>query len=86
MSKINKLIDKLATIPTDFKETELDKVMAYFRYTKLFTSGSGVKYVSKNDRSTINFHHPHGKVSAIKPCTIRDILCELRKEGKLANS
>lgn len=84
MSRINKLIDRLAMVPMDFKESELDKVMAYFRYTKLMTNGSGIKYVSENARSTINFHHPHGKVSAIKPCTIRDILRELRKDGKLA--
>ena len=84
MSKINKLIDRMITIPTDFRETDLDKVMAHFQYVKTMASGSGIKYFCAETNSLINFHHPHkGKGGVIKPCTIKDVVCQLQRNGKI---
>ena len=84
MSKINKLIDRMITIPNDFREADLDKVMSYFQYVKTMANGSGIKYYCAETNSLINFHHPHsGKSGIIKPCTIKDVVLELKTNGKI---
>ena len=85
MSTINKLISKMVTTPLDFKESDLDKVMSYFDYTKFTASGSGIKYVNYTTSSTINFHRPHGDRNSIRPSTLRDIVRELKNDGRILN-
>ena len=84
LSQMNKLIDRMVTIPNDFSESELDRVMAYFRYTKQTARGSGIKYVSMETSSMINFHRPHSSGKAnVRIATIKDVVSELRRTGKL---
>lgn len=88
MSTINKLINRMVMVPNDFRETDLDRVMTYFRYEKQMAGGSGIKYICSETGSMINFHHPHskGRANIIKPCTIKDVISELKREGKLVYS
>lgn len=85
MSQMNKLISRMVTAPSDFREADLDRVMAYFRYTKQTVRGSGIKYVCAEANSMINFHRPHsGGKANIKVATIKDVVSELRRTGKIA--
>lgn len=84
MSQINKLISRMVTAPSDFRESDLDKVMAYFQYEKQTARGSGIKYVNYSTSSTISFHRPHSGSGNIKVATIKDVVCELKRTGGIA--
>lgn len=85
MSQMDKLVRKMATAPNDFREEDLDRVMAYFRYEKLTARGSGIKYVCPETESVIHFHRPHSSGRAnIRVATLKDVVSELRRTGKLA--
>ena len=84
LSQINKLISRMVTAPSDFREADLDRVMAYFRYVKQTASGSGIKYVCAEANSMVNFHRPHsGGKANIKVATIKDVVSELKRAGKI---
>lgn len=64
MSKIDTLLDKLCKRPTpsDFRFSDLRKVMAYFGYlesNKGATSGSRVKFYNPDTTAVLLLHKPH---------------------------
>lgn len=64
MSKIDTLLDKLCKKPTpsDFRFSDLRKVMAYFGYlesNKGATSGSRVKFYNPDTKAVLLLHKPH---------------------------
>lgn len=64
MSKIDTLLDKLCKRPTpsDFRFSDLRKVMAYFGYlesNKGATSGSRVKFYNPDTKAILLLHKPH---------------------------
>lgn len=79
MSKIDKLIAKLLTVPKDLTWEELVKILnhkGYFeKLTKGKTGGSRRKFIdSHND--IINLHKPHPK-NVVKQYVIRQLLDKL---------
>jgi predicted RNA binding protein YcfA (HicA-like mRNA interferase family) len=76
MSKIEKLITRLKTVPKNFTWDELVKVLKHFGYEELSkkgkTGGSRRKFVNK-EKDVINLHKPHpGKI--VKQYAIRQVL------------
>lgn len=64
MSKIDTLLDKLCKkpAPSDFRFSDLRKVMAYFGYlesNKGATSGSRVKFYNPDTKAVLLLHKPH---------------------------
>lgn len=63
MSKIEKQLDRLKSMPKDFTYNELKSVLNYLgfkEYNKGKTSGSRVKFVDNQNR-IIELHKPHPK-------------------------
>ncbi len=82
MSKKDKLIARLLTVPKDFTYDELRTLLCYLGFeerSKGKTSGSRVEY-AKEDK-TILLHKPHPN-NQLKPYQIRDIIKKL-KNSKL---
>jgi len=86
MSKIEKLIARLLSRPTDFTWEELSKVLGHFGYEELKTGktgGSRRKFADK-DKHIIDLHKPHpGNI--VKQYQIRDIINTLTEKRKLPN-
>ena len=64
MAKIDVLLDKLCTKPTpsDFRFSDLRKVMAYLGYmasNKGATTGSRVKFYHPETKAVLLLHKPH---------------------------
>lgn len=85
MSKKEKLIKRLKTIPNDFtfeEATALLKSYGYELYTKGKTSGSRVLFYRSNDKRKIMLHKPHPK-SIMKEYSVRDLLETLIFNGDI---
>lgn len=83
MSKIDKLIKRLLSMPKDFTFDELEKVLNYYgflRDNKGKTSGSRVEFY--NDNISIKLHIPHPS-KVLKTYQIRRIILALKREGLL---
>lgn len=86
MSKIEKLIAWMMTVPKNMPVADLDRIMAHFGYVRdNGNGGSGVKYRRLSDGSIANFHLPHraNTEHAIPTYVIRQIIEELKKRGDL---
>ncbi len=79
MSKIEKLISKLLTVPKDLTWEELVKILNHQGYfeksTKGKTGGSRRKFID-SDNDIINLHKPHPR-NIVKQYVIRQILDKL---------
>ena len=65
MTKIDKLIARLLTLPRDFTFDEVCKVLSYLGFTmsnKGKTSGSRVEFVKDTDTILIHNPHPSGQM------------------------
>jgi hypothetical protein len=84
MAKIEKLITRFLTLPSDFTWEELEKMLNYFGYTetkKGKTGGSRRKFVD-NAGHMINLHKPHpGNI--VKKYALKDVHDALNEKGKL---
>ncbi|AQW98612.1 type II toxin-antitoxin system HicA family toxin [Elizabethkingia anophelis] len=81
MTKIDKLIERLLSIPKDFTYTELLSILNYFGYkesTKGKTSGSRVMFIHKETEAPIRLHKPK---PILKEYAIKQIIEELKKEN-----
>ena len=59
---MERLIEKLQTIPADFRYSDLKKIMSYYgyrEYTQGKTSGSRVKFSHPVTQASILLHKPH---------------------------
>ena len=84
MAKIEKLITRFLTLPSDFTWEELEKMLNYFGYTEMKkgkTGGSRRKFVD-NAGHMINLHKPHpGNI--VKKYALKDVHDALNEKGKL---
>lgn len=84
MSKIEKLIAKLLSRPSDFTWEELIKVLAHFGYEELKkgkTGGSRRRFADES-KNIITLHKPHPK-NILKPYIVKDIVTHLKERGKI---
>ncbi len=64
MSKTEKLLQRLLSVPKDFTWEELTKLLGLFGYIELKkgkTGGSGRKFVDEN-KNVIILHKPHPEI------------------------
>ena len=84
MSKKDKLIDRLLSIPTDFTWDELGVVLTSFGYQEMKTGktgGSRRKFVDA-DKNIITLHKPHpGKI--LKEYALKQVVEHLKEKGKI---
>ncbi len=84
MAKIEKLIARFLTVPSDFTWEELEKMLNYFGYTEMKkgkTGGSRRKFVNHAGHM-INLHKPHpGNI--VKKYALKDVYDALNEKGKL---
>ena len=84
MAKIQKLIERLISRPTDFTWEELIKILAHFGYKEMKkgkTGGSRRKF--KDDANgLIILHEPHPR-NILKSYQIDLVIAELKEKGKI---
>ncbi|MBS1531398.1 MAG: type II toxin-antitoxin system HicA family toxin [Bacteroidetes bacterium] len=84
MSRNEKLIARLLSVPKDFTWDELTKVLAYFGYEELTggkTGGSRRRFVDGN-KNIITLHKPH-PANIVKAYAIREVITHLTEKGLL---
>jgi len=82
MTKIDKLIERLLSVPKDMEYSELVKILNHFGYwetTKGKTSGSRVMFIHDKAQMPIRLHKPHPK-PILKEYVIKQIIEELKNE------
>jgi virulence-associated protein VapD len=83
MSRADKLVNRLLSLPKDFTYNELKTVLSSFGYSEIQGSGSRV-YFSKEDHK-IKLHKPHpGNI--LKRYQLDLIVDELKKKRLISNS
>lgn len=83
MSRKEKLIARLLTMPKDFTFDEMVSLLSYFEYDlKQGGTGSGVKFVKGGSNEVINFHRPHPN-GVLKKYILQQVIEKLRKDGLL---
>ena len=84
MSRQEKLLKRLVTVPKDFTWDELIKVLAYFGYEEITggkTGGSRRRFVDGN-KNIITLHKPHpGNI--VKQYALREVISHLEDKGFL---
>lgn len=76
MTKAEKSLQKLKSIPSDFTWSELKSVLERLGFEEIQGSGSRVKFISKHDGKIINLHKPHpGNI--MKKYALRIVIAEL---------
>lgn len=86
MSRKDKLISRLLSIPTDFTWDELCKVVAFFGYKELTggkTGGSRRRFVDGN-KNIITLHKPH-PANLVKGYAIKEVIAHLKEKGHIQN-
>jgi hypothetical protein len=82
MSKTEKLLQRLLSVPRDFTWEELVKLLGVFGYVELKkgkTGGSRRKFADEN-KNVIILHKPHpGNI--VKEYAIRQIITQLKDKG-----
>ncbi|WP_413669695.1 type II toxin-antitoxin system HicA family toxin [Mucilaginibacter sp. Mucisp86] len=84
MSRHEKLIGRLLSLPKDFTWEELIKVLKAFGFEELKggkTGGSRRRFVD-GDKNIINLHKPH-PANILKEYAIKDVIEILRIKGYL---
>jgi len=80
MSKKEKLINKLLSIPKDFTFDEMVTLLSYFGYELKQGNGSRVKFIKQNTNEVINFHKPHSN-NVLKKYILEQVIEKLRKDN-----
>ena len=82
MSKLEKLIQRLLSVPNDLTWEELVKVLNHFGYTELKkgkTGGSRRKFANEKNE-IISLHKPHpGNI--VKNYAVRQVIVQLKEKG-----
>lgn len=84
MSKTEKLLQRLLSVPRDFTWEELIKVLALYGYAELKkgkTGGSRRKFVDEQ-KNIISLHKPHPS-NIIKEYAIKDVIAHLKEKGHI---
>lgn len=82
--KLQKLIDRFSSVPSDFTWDELVKVLAAHGYTEAKTGktgGSRRKFIDESN-NIISLHKPH-PINIVKRYAIREVIAHLKAKGKL---
>lgn len=84
MAKIQKLIERLLSKPTDFTWEELIKILAHFGYKELKTgkTGGSRRKFADETKSLIVLHEPHPR-NILKRYQIDLVIAELKEKGKI---
>ena len=85
MSKHQKALKRLLTVPKDFTWSELITLMTSLSYDLQKAGGSGRKFVSTETGSTLFIHEPH-PAKVLKLYQVRDVIHHLKKDGHLNES
>lgn len=83
MSKKEKLILRLLTVPNDFTWDELSTLMQRLGFriiNKGATSGSRAAFVHDETKDIIRVHKPHPK-NEIRIAALKDIIAQLKDKG-----
>jgi hypothetical protein len=84
MAKIEKLLVRLLSHPTDFTWDELVKILHHFGYTELKTgkTGGSRRKFADSTKHIISLHKPHpGNI--VKHYQIKEVVVPLKERGKL---
>jgi hypothetical protein len=85
VSKFEKALQRLKTIPKDFTYDEMKALLEHLgfeEYSKGKTSGSAVSFIRKSDNRVFMFHKPHpGNI--VKTVYIKQLLEFLRECGEI---
>ena len=86
MSRQEKLIVRLLSVPKDFTWDELVKVLNSFGYEELKggkTGGSRRRFVD-GDKNIITLHKPH-PANIVKTYAIREVIAHLKEKGHITD-
>ncbi|MCF7530264.1 type II toxin-antitoxin system HicA family toxin [Neisseria lisongii] len=82
MSKAEKLLARLCSVPKDFTWSELVAVMEKNGFTLHTGSGSGRKFIHETQQITVAMHEPHpGNI--VKPYALRLAIDGLKQTGAI---
>jgi hypothetical protein len=84
MAKIDKLIERLLSLPKDFTWDELIKILAHFGYKELHTgkTGGSRRKFAGHDNHVISLHKPHpGNI--LKHYQLKEIVASLKETGNI---
>lgn len=84
MSRNEKLLSRLLSVPTDFTWDELVRILAYFGYKELKpgkTGGSRRKFAD-DMKHIISLHKPH-PANIVKEYAIRLVIADLKAVGHI---
>ena len=85
MSKLEKAIQRLKSIPRDYAYTEAKYILGQFGFMEMNkgkTSGSRVKFYRPSDGEMISFHKPHPS-SIMSMGNVRDLVTFLERIGEI---
>ena len=80
MTRQDRRLDRLRSIPADLKWAELVAVLSALGYTQQNGSGSRRKFWRADNLAPITLHEPHGSAPVCKQA-LRDIVDLLDKTG-----
>ena len=83
MSRKDKLLSRLKTMPKDFSYDELIQLLIYLGYKEDNagkTSGSAVRFINCQTKHIMRIHKPHPE-NTLKMYVLKYVLEELLKEG-----
>lgn len=85
MSTIDKLINRMKTIPRDFTYDEVKKIAEYFKYEEKQGSGSRIRFYRARDQKIILLHKPHRPDSqkTMLIGAVRDFVKRLKENGDI---
>jgi hypothetical protein len=84
MSRKEKLIARLLSVPKDFTWEELAKVLSNFGYEEFTggkTGGSRRKFINQ-DKNIITLHKPH-PANIVKEYVLREVIVHLKVKGHI---
>lgn len=84
MSKNEKLIQRLLSLPKDFTWEELTKILALFGYTEIKkgkTGGSRRKFADEK-KHIISLHKPH-RGNIVKEYALKQVIAQLKEKGHI---
>ena len=85
MTRKEKLIEQLCSLPRDFTINELTKLMkslGYIEFAKGKTSGSRIAFYHKEKKIVLNLHKPHPG-NELKIYQIKEVIKFLKRAGEI---
>lgn len=82
-SRHRKLLDRLATIPSDFEWGEMEALLGALSFIQNAKKGSGVRFRHRDEPSRmIHLHKPHNRnpPTILKPY-LREVVASLKEWG-----